>query len=546
MGYQSQILRFRKKRQAEDRSTPLGTIGFLLAAVISILISVGVIFGVSRYAEITRDLPSPSELEILLDPISGSLLEPTRIFDRAGVRVLWRFENPSIEVRRYTAITDGETIFYSEIPQYLILATLAAVDPDFFHRPNSFMAAIIDGGKDPFPETLVKDLLLWQESDQTYYEIRTQLLAGQIIATYGREKVLEWYLNSAYYGNQIYGAAQAAEYYFGKDVGDLNLGESALLAAVASYPALNPQDAPVAARDNQTQVLDQMAAAGFISSSEAERAARARLIYADTELSEDLSRPSFVSYLIDEAGEEIPQERLLRGGFKIISTLDSGLQDALSCTLDIMSERVYGQEPQLGSDCIAARLLPRYSGPFLEINDPLELALAVYDPIHGELLGMVGHTGTEDSPSLEKPRDPGSLITTYLYLNAFTQGFGPASLVWDIPLPEDDFNSVDLHPGTGEEAEFLGPVSMRTALVNDLHSPAEQMLNAQGLPQLRSTLGLFGYSVPAVVNLDSTSSLKGPSLEMIDLLQGFGVFVNHGYLKGRVIDPSGLEVQPAF
>ena len=545
MGNQSQILRLRKKRQAEDRSTPLGTIGFLLAAVISILISIGMIFGVSRYAEITRDLPSPSELEILLDPISGSLLEPTQIYDRAGVRVLWRFENPGIGVRRYSAITDGKTIFYSEVPEYLILATLAAIDPNFFHRPESFMASILDGSKDPFPETLVQDLLLWQESDQPYFEIRTRLLADQIIATYGREKILEWYLNSAYYGNQIYGAAQAAQYYFGKDVGDLNLAESALLAAVASFPALNPQDAPVAARDNQAQILDQMAAAGLITSSEAERAAKVRLVYADNEIEGDLHRPSYVSYLIDEAAGEIPQERLLRGGFKIISTLDSGLQDALACTLAIMSERIYGEEPQLGSNCTAARLLPRYSGPFLENSDPLEMALAVYDPINGELLGMVGFSESGISPSLEKPRDPGSLITSYLYLNAFAQGFGPASLVWDIPQPEDELNSADLHPGTGEEAEFSGPVSMRTALVNDLLSPARQMLDAQGFPQLYSTLRLFGHSVPSVKDLDSPSPLRGPSLEMIDLLQGFGVFVNRGYLKGRVIDPSGLEVQPA-
>ena len=175
-------------------------------------------------------------------------------------------------------------------------------------------------------------------------------MSDQVIATYGREKVLEWYLNSAYYGNQIYGAAQAAQYYFGKDLGDLNLGESAMLAAVASFPALNPQDAPVAAQENQAEVLAQMAKAGFLSSSEAEIAARARLIYADSEPDQDLYLPSFLSYVLGEAGESIPQDRLLRGGLNIISTLDGELQDALTCTLEIMRQRVYGQDPLLGDD----------------------------------------------------------------------------------------------------------------------------------------------------------------------------------------------------
>lgn len=544
MGYQSHLLRFRKKRQAEDRSNPLGTIGFLLAAVVSILVSAGVIYGVSRYAEITENLPSPEELEVLLDPISGSLLEPTQILDRTGERVLWRFENPAIDVRRYSAITDGETIFFSEVPQDLILATLAAVDPGYLQRSDSFLVNIMDGGEDPFPETLVKDLLLWQEQDHPYYQIRTHLLADQVIATYGREKVLEWYLNSAYYGNQIYGAAQAAEYYFGKALGNLTLSESAMLAAVASFPALNPQDAPVAAQENQIKVLDQMAEAGFLSSSEAEKAARARLIYADSEPDQDISRPSFLSYVLGEAGESVPPDRLLRGGLKIISTLDGELQDALTCTLEIMRQRVYGQDPLLGADCEAARLLPRYSGPYLEVNDPLEMDLVVYDPLTGELLGMVGVTESGDSPSLDSQRDPGSLITPYLYLNAFTQGFEPASLVWDIPLPESSLSFTDLHPATNGGEEYLGPVNMRTALVNDLLSPAEQLLNAQGSPRFRSTVGLFGFSIPQGTNLTSLSTTENSPLEMIDLLQGFGVFVNRGYLKGRAVDATGLEIQP--
>ena len=544
MGNQSQILRFRKGRRKKDRSNPLGTIGFLLAALLSILISASVIYGVIRYAEITSDLPSPAELEILLDPIDGSLLEPTRILDRSGERILWRFENPAIEFRRYSAITDGETIFFSEIPEDVIRAVLAAIDPDYFQGPSSFLANILDGGADPITEILVKDLLLWQELDHPYYEIRVNLLADQIVATYGREKVLEWFLNSAYFGNQIYGAAQAADYYFGKDIKTLNLGESAMLAAVASYPALNPLDASVAARENQAEVLDKMAQVGFISSAEAERTARARLIYADPEPEEQLAQPTYVSYILDEAGKTIPLERLLRGGYQILTTLDSDLQDALGCTLEIMIQRVYGQDPQLTAGCETARLLPRYSGPYLNESDPFEMDLVVYDPIEGELLGMAGITGSGEPPNLEKPRDPGSLITPYLYLNAFRQGFEPASLVWDIPIQDSDLTTLDLHPATGTEGQFLGPVNIRAAMVNDLLSPAQQQLEAQGIPQFLNTLRLFGFSIPTGEGKNGFSGLESARLEMIDLVQGFGVFVNQGYLKGRGVDLAGLEVQP--
>lgn len=210
MGFQSQILRFRKKRQTKDRSNPLGTIGFLLAAAVSILLSGGVIYGANLYTQITRDLPSPGELEFLLDPRNGSLLEPTQILDRTGVHVLWRFENKAIASRSYAVITDGETIISSQVPEHFILATLAAVDPDYFQRSDTFIAGVLTGDVDPIPETIVEDLLLWHETDHPYFEVRLRLLADQIIATYGREQVLEWYLNSVDFGNQIYGVAQAA------------------------------------------------------------------------------------------------------------------------------------------------------------------------------------------------------------------------------------------------------------------------------------------------------------------------------------------------
>ena len=74
-----------------------------------------------------------------------------------------------------------------------------------------------------------------------------RILAAQLTAYYGREKIVEWYLNSANYGHFAYGADAAARLYFSKPASQLNLAESALLAAVSQAPAINPLDAPQAA-----------------------------------------------------------------------------------------------------------------------------------------------------------------------------------------------------------------------------------------------------------------------------------------------------------
>ncbi len=77
MDIKSHIIRFRTNQRKKNRSNPLGTIGLLLAAILSIGMAGGVIYAVSRYSEITEGLPTPQKMEVLLNPQNGSLLMPT-------------------------------------------------------------------------------------------------------------------------------------------------------------------------------------------------------------------------------------------------------------------------------------------------------------------------------------------------------------------------------------------------------------------------------------------------------------------------------------
>ncbi len=535
----SHILRFRTARKNNDRSNPLVMIGLLIALLVSLMAAGGVIYGVYRYAEITADLPPPDLLERFLNPTDGSLLEPTRIMDNTGEVVMWVFENPQIDYRQYLNITDGSLIFYQEISPDLISATLASLDPDYFDKTENFLAAIWDNQADPIPEKLVKELLLRHELDHPYRDLRVNLLVDQVVARYGREKVLEWYLNSAYYGNQIYGIYQAAQIYLGKTPADLDLAESALLAAVANFPSLNPYDSPEAAKENQELVLALMTKGGMISREEQTRAVQKQLVYPDPEYSTANDIPGYVSYVLNEAEKYISRDHLIRGGYRIITTLDYGLQQELECTVNLMTERVYGADPELDPDCQTARLLPKYSGPYLTEDDLLEIDLVLLDPLSGELRGMVG------PPSLETPRNPGTILTPFMYLNYFTQGFEPASLVWDIPLDDVNLSSIEMHPGCENECDYQGPVNIRTVLVNDYLSPLKQLWDSQGKNQIKNTLTLFGFSIGPETCLDCDILSDAPALNLIDLAQGYGVFVNQGFLKGRSISGSSLEVQPA-
>ncbi len=543
MNNTSHILRFRRSRKDRNRSNPLGRIGLILAGLISLAAASGAIFLVDRYAEITRDLPSPERIEILLNPQSGSLLEPTRIVARGGEVELWRFENPAIGSRRYLSITDGSMLFYRDLTEDFLNAILAAHDPDFLNRPDGFLACMMAGDPDPITRAVVDELLLWNELDHPDYPSRAKLISCQLTSTYGRKEILEWFLNSAYFGHQIYGSAQAASYYFGKALVEIDLAESALLAAVSKYPALTPLDSPSAAKENQERILAEMAAVGSITDREQDEAGAVQLILASREDLQTLTTPAYVDLILSELLLTIPEDRLLRGGYQIISTIDPQLQSALECTAGTYLEQVYGRTDLRVSDCDAARLIPGYQGPVLDQTLPLELDLVLYDPGRGEILALAGLTDPASTPDLQHPRNPGSLITPYLYLNEFAKGFEPASLVWDIPA-EGPLSAADLHPSCGEECQFSGPVNIRTAIANDLLSPAVELWSAQSGNQIQNTLTAFGFSLDGEACEDCSVFPGIPKLDLVDLVQGFGVFSSTGYLTGISKTDAGLEIQP--
>jgi membrane carboxypeptidase/penicillin-binding protein PbpC len=210
-----------------------------------------------------------------------------------------------------------------------------------------------------------------------------------------------------------------------------------------------------------------------------------------------------------------------------------------------MMGRVFGTDTDLDPDCQASRLLPRYSGTLLDGSDPLEIKLVVLDPLNGEVLALEGRSSSNRSVNVDAKKNPGSLITPFIYLNQFTQGLEPASLVWDVPLENQELSAEDLHPDCVGECKFQGPVNIRTALVNDYLAPASRLWETQGSARVEDTLAVFGFSLEGERCLDCPVFSAIPGLDLIDIAQGYGVFVNQGFLRGRAVDRTGLDMRPA-
>ncbi|OQY32725.1 MAG: hypothetical protein B6I38_04310, partial [Anaerolineaceae bacterium 4572_5.1] len=270
------IIHSRKSRRAKQRKNPAGRAGMVIATALSLTLSLFIIAAAFLFSQIAQDLPAPEEL--------------------------------ALKKREYISL---DSLSETDIA----VAAVIAADPDFWSRSNLQLLDWRTPQETALSLRLVSDLLFWEEPEGLERQLRERVLAAQIVAQFGREQVLEWYLNNTYYGNQLYGIESAAQIYFGKSASDLNLAEAALLAVVGEAPALNPFDAPQAAQERQIELLHAMLKKGVITADQVREASGATLTFQETPPAQ--STPAFVNYVLQQASADIPEERLKRGGFAI-------------------------------------------------------------------------------------------------------------------------------------------------------------------------------------------------------------------------------------
>ena len=605
------IVQVREGRRVLARRNPALLVGLGCSALISILGVLGAMLLVLAYSNLTQGLPSPEALPALLTfdyerhPPNGGdcsttqvLLQPTRLYDRSGEHLLLTLENPAATGRQYLYLTkpgegdcgatlaapDGQFLRQAQdtLPNSLITATVAAAEPGFWKSQGlSLMFSRLGwGGKPTIAQRLVSDLLFWDQPPGLRRSLQERLMANQVIDRFGREKVLEWYLNSADYGQLAFGADAAARAYFGKPAAQLSLAEAALLAGVAEAPAFNPVDglkehdiAPQAALDRQKQVIQAMLDQKLISPGQAVQAQQETLSFQTAAIPAFNPAPAFTNLVLEQLNGQFNRQRLERGGFRVITTLDYNLQLQAACSAATQLARSGYPQANLpaadGSECQASRLLPTLStqnNPAMVVKDTthventttnLEANVVILDPKMGQILALVGESSPGVDPrSLTKEiatatprsltnvahlpgRPPGTLLTPFIYLTAFTRGLSPASLVWDIPntLPNLDIKNFD--------GESHGPMRLRMALANDYLVPAVQMLAQLGPENVWRTaqqLGMVSLESPAKA-ATYRLPMEGGEATLLEASQAYGVFSNQGTLAGRGLGPAASSVQ---
>ncbi|NDJ61877.1 MAG: hypothetical protein GYB67_12175 [Chloroflexi bacterium] len=424
---------------------------------------------------------------------------------------------------------------FEDFPDYLIAATVATEDDTFWTNPGFEAEATIraflqfvglvegDSGGSTITQQLVRNVLfdsVYRSTRSVQRKAEEIMLAFLLTQQQSKEETLTLYLNEIYYGNLSYGAEAAARTFFDKSVGELTLGEAALLAGLPQAPAnldpLNPDPAVQAAVDLRWRtVLDRMVVEGYITDAERRAALTEGLTYRPTGVS--LQAPHFTVFarneletLMTDLG--VSPEEIAQGGWRVYTTLDLDLLESIQTT---------------AQNQVAA----------LRANNVTNAAVVVTQPVTGQILAMLGSVDYNNDAIDGRvnvtisPRQPGSTMKPFTYAAAIELGMTPGDVIWDtptdIPSPGDPGG---VYSPVNYDRTFHGPVRMRDALANSYNVPAVQTLREMGVDSLIQMMRRFGVNSlsdePGRYGLSLT--LGGGELTLLELTRAYSVFANGG------------------
>ncbi len=472
-----------------------------------------------------EELPSPDELLVR----TQREFKTTKIYDRTGQHLLWEIYDPQGGNRQVVPL--------ERIPLHLRQATIALEDRTFYENPgvnlrgivrafyaNLRYGQIVQGGSS-ITQQLVKNVLLDPEErfERSYRrKIKEIILAIELSRRYDKDTILEWYLNTINYGRLAYGVQAAAQTYFGKNVEDLTLAESAMLAALPNAPALyDPFTAPEKAKERQELTLRAMYEVGFITYEEMQQAMQEPVLeHLAKPKRIEIKAPHFVFYVQKLLEEKYGPDLVYRGGLTVYTTLDMEIYN-----IALEAARKHIAELQQDPD-----------------KHITNAAVVVLNAKTGEIVAMVGSLDYFDE-SIDgqvnmalAPRQPGSSFKPFTYVTAFAKGYTPATMVWDVRTVFDDSPNPPYVP-ENYDRRYHGPVTLRTALANSYNIPAVKVLEMVGVRDVLAMAHRMGINTLNREDYGLSLTLGGGEVTLLDMTYAYSVFANNGVMVGKPVPP---------
>lgn len=421
---------------------------------------------------------------------------------------------------------------YEEIPETLRNAILTAEDQRFFFHPGIDVKGImrafyvnltgneITQGASTITQQLVKNTFLTPEKTFSR-KFSEAFLALALEKQMSKEDIFALYCNEIYLGQNgitgIHGVEQAARAFFDKDLKDLNVTESATIAAMIKNPnRFAPQKQNDEAKKRREWIISEMRADGFISSEQAENALKTGIVLAKPKSNEETIAPYFVDAAEKRLTEEF-SENIYNTNFnrRVYTTIDTQLQE--------IAEKSVADE------------IAKLDKIYAKKGKRIQASLVAIDPHTGQILALVGGRDYRESQfnrATDAMRQPGSVFKPFIYATALERGMMPMKTFSDSKTEFNFDNGKPYIPANYGNSYSNSTITMKTALAKSSNVVAVKTAMDVGLKSVATKAKEFGFQ-----KIEAYPSMALGTMEVtpLQLAAAYAVFAN-----------GGKQVEPTF
>jgi len=498
---------------------------------------------------LSRDLPSLTQLEM-----AGDVQLVTKIYssDDKIIDQLYRQNRIKVPIER--------------IPEHLKLATIAIEDRNFYQHWGISLkriaaAIIIDitslsfrQGASTITQQLARKIYLHPKKT-IIRKLKEQLTSLQIERTYSKSEILRMYLNRMPLGRGTFGVQAASLAYFGKNVEELEIQESAMLAGLFRLPyGYAPDRDPAVTKRRRNIVLNSMYDCNYITKDQCDSLKQLDLgvIKNDVEGSSSHA-PYFTEYVRQNLQKEYGMG-LYTNGLSIYTTLDTRVQ---ACADSAVKSFLPEFEQKYREKIIAKQQFKDWLDPPLETEEEIEkflsdtvlfdslmeihatpqVALTAINPQNGHILAMIGGRDFSKSKynrATQMKRQPGSSFKPFAYTVAIDNGWPTTTELLNQPVVIIMPDGTTWRP-TNYDRSTGGPTTLREGLRKSLNLIAAKLVQELIPPsKVVSYAKHFGFTTE--IHPYDGVALGQDVVIPLELTAAYSVFAN----KGVRVEPTAV------
>lgn len=468
-----------------------------------------------------------------------------------------------VELNRLHGEENRIWVDYDHIPQHLIDAAIAGEDKRFkehqgvdwtrtaYATVTHFLKGGTQGGS-TITQQLIKNVT-GEKDFSVERKIKEIFRALSLEKSNSKDQIMEAYLNSIHLGWNTNGVQAAANLYFGKDVSQLSIAESAALIAITQNPSkrelFNHEENN---RERREWILGQMLEQGYISQEEYDQAMKEKIRAVTYDNSTDTTKKATLSYFEDYVLEEVIQDlmdrygytyetaqsRVLKGGYRIYTTMDKDIQDYLDVAFaDLDAEN---------------SIFPTVQGVNLKTYSYVEgqpdAAMVIMEP-NGKLVGIAGGRGEKEGDRIlnlatSGVRSPGSSIKPLAV-------YGPAMdfdmIYWSKIFEDGPVEKAEENPQFTKDwpinhyGAYMGDVTVDYAIRRSTNTIAVKVLQLLS-PQVSYDFMKNQLHFTTLVGTGSNNDIDRAPLGLGSLTRG--VTVMEMTAAYQIFDNGGLYYEP--